>query len=796
MTRDHAPTAVGAAGAGGLTEEEAGRRLAAQGGPRERPSSSRSTASIVRANTLTPFNAILAALGLLTLVYGDWRDALFLGVLVSNTAIGIWQELAAKRKLDSLAALVAPHATVVRDGEPRSVAVEELVVGDLVRVTPGDQVVADGALAAATDLTLDESILTGESAPVARAVGEDVRSGTFVTEGVGAYVVTAVGEDSYAERITGEARAFRHPRSPLERSLNRLLYALVAVMVPVGGLFVVALARRDVDVSDAVTEAVAGIVTLVPEGLVLLASLTFAASAVRMARQGALAQQLNAIESLASVDVVLTDKTGTLTSSALAVHAAVPAAGADVDELRRALGRFAASSAARNATLDALAEAYPERPVTPSETVPFASRRRWSALVLDGEQLVLGAPELFALGPLEEVVETAQGEGRRVVAIGTATGPLPADPDAGAPAARPLGVAILAEELRPGAAETVAYLLAEGVELRVLSGDAPATVGSIARDAGIPLTAPPLAEHDLPESDAELRTLLRDVTVVGRISPEGKRRVARALAAGGRYVAMVGDGVNDVPALKEARLAIAQGSGTHMAKAVADVVLVGGDFGVVPPMIAQGRQILRNVQRVAKLFVTKSVLAVFLILSVGISTEQYPLLPRHMTLAASLTIGIPAFFLALAPSSGPWATDRFLREIARFSVPAGVAAGQGVLVAYLASRNVFDAPLEHSRTVACIVLVIVGLYLVVVLEATSGRRSVWVGGLVAALLAAFVAVLVLPRLRTFFALEVPTPGDLACVLLGVTVAIVFLLLLDERFQPGRVDRSSRTGRVA
>lgn len=792
MAREGAPAPPGPLAAAGLTGEEAARRLAAQGGARERPSSSRSTASIVRANTLTPFNAILVALGLLTLVYGDWRDALFLGVVVSNTGIGIWQELTAKRKLDSLAALVAPHATVVRDDVPRPVAVGELVVGDLVRVAPGDQIVADGTLAAGVALMLDESILTGESGPVERAAGEEVRSGTFVAEGTGAYVVTAVGEDSYAERITGEARAFRHPRSPLERSLNRLLYALVAVMVPVGGLFVVALARRDVDLSDAVTEAVAGIVTLVPEGLVLLASLTFAAAAVRMARQGALAQQLNAIESLASVDVLLTDKTGTLTSSSLTVHAVVPAEGVDVEQLRRALGRFAASSEARNATLQAILDAYPAEPVTPSETVPFASRRRWSALTLAGERLVLGAPELFALEALAEVASSAQAEGRRVVAIGVATSTLPTEPDAGPPPTRLLGVAILAEELRPGASETVAYLLAEGVELRVLSGDAPATVASIARDVGIPMTAPPLAEDELPESDGELRTLLRDVTVVGRISPEGKRRVARALAAGGRYVAMVGDGVNDVPALKEARLAIAQGSGTHMAKAVADVVLVGGDFGVVPPMIHQGRQILRNVQRVAKLFVAKSVLAVFLILSVGISTEQYPLLPRHMTLAASLTIGIPAFFLALAPSSGPWATDRFLREVARFSVPAGVAAGQGVLVAYLASRNVFDAPLEHSRTVACIVLVLVGLYLVVVLEATGGFRSVWVGGLVTALLGAFVAVLVLPGPRAFFALEVPTAGDLACVLLGTVVAIAFLLLIDERFQPGRVDRPARS----
>ena len=308
----------------GLTEAEAQRRLAARG-PVLPPASSRSTASIVRANVFTVFNAILVGMGVLTLAFGAWQDALFLAIVVANTGIGIAQELRAKRKLDELAALVAPHATVVRDGRAREVAVEDVVEGDLLRIEAGDQVVADGTLDEAAGLRLDESILTGESRPVARGPGEEVRSGSFAVEGAGAFVVTAVGDDSYAQRIAGEAREFRHPRSPLERALNRLLLVLVAVMVPLGTIFVYSLWQRDVPIREAVTTAVAGIVTLVPEGLVLLLSLTFAAAALQLARRGALAQQLNATESLAAVDVLCLDKTGTLTHPGLRVVAIEPA---------------------------------------------------------------------------------------------------------------------------------------------------------------------------------------------------------------------------------------------------------------------------------------------------------------------------------------------------------------------------------------------------------------------------------------------------------------------------------------
>ncbi|HZQ15723.1 MAG TPA: HAD-IC family P-type ATPase [Gaiellaceae bacterium] len=765
---------------GGLSEAEAARRLAARpAAPRAR--TSRSYASIVRANVLTVFNLILAVAGAATLVFGEWQDSLFLGVLVANSCIGTVQEVRAKRALDRLTALVAPRATVVRGGEGRSVAVENVVVGDLIRAGPGDQIVADGTLVQAVELRVDESILTGEAEPVERAAGEHVRSGSFVVEGVGVYTVTAVGGDSFAARLTGEARSFRHPRSPLELALNRLLLALVGVMIPLGVALGYALWHRHASLHNAVPTSVAAVVTLVPEGLILLASLTYAVAALRMARRGALAQQLNAIESLASVDVVCLDKTGTLTEPALRVVDVV-----GPPSLAASLGTYAASSAVRNATIEAIAEACPAERAPVDEELPFSSRRRFSAQRIDGVGYVLGAPEHFELGQLERRAAQAAADGRRVLAFGTS--PLL---DAERPPA--LGLVLLAERLRPEARSTVEWFRSQGVELKILSGDRPETVASIARDAGV--DGPPVDASALPTDPRELRQLALAHSVFGRISPADKRRVVESLRDAGRYVAMVGDGVNDVPALKAARLAIAQGSGTQMARTVADVVLVRSEFSAVPAMVDEGRKILRNVQRVAKLFVTKSAFAAFLVLSIGLTPTAYPLLPRQLTLAASLTIGIPGFFLALAPSSGRFGSRGFLRELARFALPAGTAAGLGVLASYSFALNVLDLTLVESRTVAVSVVVVVGLYLILALEVSGRIRGAAVSTLCLALFCGYVVVLLVPFTRTFFALALPGPAVAAAALAGAFLAAAGLAVLDDRFIPGRAGDPTSEGGV-
>ncbi len=748
----------------------------------------------------------------MTLAFADWRDALFLGILVANTAIGIGQEARAKRALDRLAALVAPTASVVRDGAVRRLHVDEVVPGDLVRVEAGDQVVADGVVTAASGLELDESILSGESAAVPRGAGERLRSGSFVAEGAGAYVVEAVGATSYAERVAGEARAFRHPRSPLEHALNRLLLVLVAAMVPLGILLVTVLVLRDKPTHEAVSTAVAGVLALVPEGLLLLSGLTMAVAALRMARRGVLAQQLNAVESLASVDVLCCDKTGTLTERSLRLAGVVPEQTDDgaVARLRGELARYAACWERGDETLDALVGAAtgpaPDGPADVAvERAPFSSRRRWGAVRIDGTTFVLGAPEALPLG--ERLAARAADEmaaGRRTLALCATQEPI-ADrrPEAAPPAGlRPLGLALLAERLRPNARETLAFLRAQGVAVKVFSGDAPATVAAIARDLaladGDEVVA--LDGRSLPDDEEELRELAARATVVGRVSPDGKRRLVRALAAQGRYVAMVGDGVNDVPALKASRLAIAQGSGTQMARAVADLVLVEGDFAVVPRLVAEGRQILRNVQRVAKLFVSKSVFAAVLVVTLGVSTVAYPFLPRHLSLASSFAIGIPAFLLALAPSTGRWEPAGFLRAVARFAVPGGLALAAGVIASYLLALDLLGFSTIDARTVATSVLVVVGLYLVSRLERASepagepapGGRAAAAGTpervrLVAALClllgAGYVAVLALPVTRRFFALSAPEPAIVALSAAGSALGVALARLGLRRAQP-------------
>ena len=767
----------------GLTDAEAQLRLEQLGRPRKAPTS-RSYASIVRANVFTLFNAILLAFGALTLAFGDWRDALFLGIVIANSAIGIAQEIRAKRALDRLAVLVAPRARVLRGGVARELAIEELVPGDVVDLHAGDQVPADGRLVASVGLYLDESILTGESRSVRREEGESIRSGAFVVEGAGTLAVEAVGDASYAQRLAGEARKFRHPRSPLERAINRLLLALTASVLVLGTILGYSLLERDPSPREAVATATAGVVSLIPEGLMLLTSLVFAVGAVRMARRGALAQQLNAIESLASADVVCLDKTGTLTEERLRVVEVVARAGVQQTDADAALTRYAGAARASNRTLAAIAARFPGGDAVARAEVPFSSGRRWSALLFDDASYVLGAPELFDLGELERVRNEEVVRGRRVVALGKVDGALDAEGPAPELPQRPraLCLVVLAEALREQARATVEFFRREGIELKVLSGDAPETVAAIARDVGLPVYEA-LDASTLPDDPDELRDLALRATALGRISPDGKRRVVGALRDAGRYVAMVGDGVNDVPALKASRLAIAQAGGSDIAKSVADVVLITGDFAAVPAMVAEGRQALRNLARVARLYVTKSAFAGFLILTIGTTATAYPLLPRHFSLVAALTVGIPTFLLALAPSSGPWQLGQFGRDVARFAVPAGVLVGVGVVASYLFALNALDLGVVQARTIATSVLVAAGLYLVLVLEGVGGRRGKLASAGCLVLAAAYVAVLVIPFARDFFDLAKPTVEIVTGVIAGTGIALTGLWLAG--FSPQR-----------
>jgi len=747
----------------GLSNKEAAARLRKLGPPAE--TSSRSLASIVAGNVFTLFNAIIGAFFLLDLGLGLYADSIFGLIAVINSSIGIYQEKKAKETLDEIAVLVAPHAKVVREGETVELLATEVVPGDVIQVGPGDQLVADGDAVASRGLTMDESLLTGEADGIRKGEGDRVLSGSFCVSGSGHYVVDAVREESYAGQLAGEAKTFRHPPSPLQEEVNQVIIASTYIMAPLAILLILSLKLRNVGLEEAAQTATAGLVTLIPEGLVLLMSVTFAVAAMRLAKRNTLVQQMSATESLASVDTICVDKTGTLTAGELRLAGVEYADGVDPKSGAAALGGFAASAGDRNQTLETIAAEFPGKAGTVRSEVPFSSEWKWSGISLDGGDgatYVLGAPDILAesgaltLPPgLAAKLEQETAAGRRVVAFGQTDGALPDDPAAGgAPPMQPLALVVLEETLRPDAAETIAYMRDEEVDLKLISGDAAATVTAVAYAVGVPRDAGVVEGPDLPEDEEGLAKVAQENTIFCRIKPEQKKALVGALVAAGRYVAMIGDGVNDVPALKRARMAVAMGSGAQVTKGVADVVLLKDQFARLPEAVGEGRRIARNIHRLGRLYLTKTVYAATLILLVAVPGFAFPFLPRHLTLAAFLTIGIPSFVLALLPSDGPLYRGRLLRALAAFAVPAGVATALGSILSFFLVDTLAGASLEAGRTAATTTLIVLGLAFILLLERGPGREHIAIQSnmlaMVAALGAAFAGILAIPFLRDFF----------------------------------------------
>jgi cation-transporting P-type ATPase E len=757
----------------GLSSAEAQRRLAQLGEPPE--TSSRSVASIVAGNVFTLFNAVIGIFFILILSLGLFADAVFGLIAIVNSYIGIRQELKAKEVLDQLAVLVAPKAKVVRDGAVQELRAEEVVPGDVVRVEPGDQLVADGEVIRSRGLTLDESVLTGEADGVRKSRGERALSGSFCISGSGYYEVDAVRERSYAGKLAGEARAFRHPPSPLQQEVNQVILATTYLMIPLALVLIFSLRARDTALSEAAQTATSGLVTLIPEGLVLLMSVTLAVAAVRLARRDTLVQQMAATESLAAVDTICVDKTGTLTDGQLELLSVEVADPANPGQAHEALARFAASAGDRNRTLQVIADRYPGQALPVSAEVPFSSEWKWSGLTLDGggpaRSFVLGAPDvLMQAGALElppalaRTLERETAAGHRVVAFGESGAPLPRNPSAeGPPKLTPRALVVLEETLRPDAAETVAFMRDQRMDLKLISGDAKATVTAVAYAVGVPQDAGVVEGPRLPQDPKRLADAARRNTIFCRIQPEQKKALVGALSEAGRFTAMIGDGVNDVPALKKARLAVAMGSGTQVTKGVADIVLLKDQFERLPQAVAAGRRIARNIHRLGRLYLTKTVYAAALILLVAVPGFAFPFLPRHLTLAAMLTIGIPSFVLALAPSDGPLYRGRLLRALAAFAVPAGLAIAAGSIASFFFVDTVAGGSLEEGRTAATTTLVVLGLSFILLLERGPGREHIaiqsYLLAMIAGLGALFALILAATPVREFFDMALLSGGQ-------------------------------------
>jgi cation-transporting ATPase E len=760
----------------GLTAAQVAQRVAAGRTNAAPPTAIRTVGEIVRANVLTRFNLLLGVLLVAILLVAPIQDALFGLVMVVNSAIGIVQELRARRTLQRLALLSAPRARVVRDGRVLEVPVDQVVADDVVRLEPGDQVVVDGDVLATRGLEVDESLLTGESDAVRKAPGDRCRSGSFVVAGSGTQWAQGVGAEAYATQLAARAREFRMVDSDLRRGVDWLLRAISWLLVPTLALVLWSqLTTQELGYRQAIASSVAGVVGVVPQGLVLLTSMAFAVAVLRLGRRRVVVQELPAVEGLARVDTVCLDKTGTLTTGQLVVHEVQPLGTDRRVDVEEVLGAMAAADPTPNATLRAIAEAYPERPDWEvSALTPFSSARKLSAAAFgDHGTWVLGAPEVL-LEAGHPVLARAQGvaaRGQRVLLVASTPRPVPDD----APPAdlAPAALVVLGDQLRPDAADTIAWFVAQSVVPKVISGDHPGTVAAIAAGAGVPDADRAVDARDLPTDAEALADAMAANAVFGRVTPEQKHAMVEALQARGHVVAMTGDGVNDVLALKAADLGVAMGSGSPASRAVAQVVLLDSTFATMPAIVAEGRQVIANIERVANLFVTKTVYAFLLALAVGAAGIAFPFLPRHLTLVGALTIGIPGFFLAMEPTARPYRPG-FLPRVLRFALPTGAVAAAATFSAYWLARDE-TTTLAQSRTTATLVLGALGIFaLVLVCRPPSRLRR----ALVAGVTVAFLAVFAIPVTRTFFALQLPRPVVLlaAVGIVAVTGAAMYATL--------------------
>ena len=804
-------------GATGLTPKEVVQRIESGQSNAVKTSTSRSVQDIVRANVFTLLNGIIFAAMVLVLITGSWRDAVFGFVIIINTGIGIVTELRAKRTLDRLSILVASEFLVHRDGRDVEVPHNEIVLDDLLWIRAGEQVPADGQIIQTWGLELDESMLTGESRTVRHKVGEQVYSGATAVSGMALVKVNAVGSHSYAATLTAQAKVYKKTVSDLNKGINTILKFMTFLVVPLCILLILSqihtvggwgTALSTGEWRQAVVSAVAGVVGMIPEGLVLLTSLNFAVAAMRLARHNTLVQELESVETLARVDALNLDKTGTITDGGIAFNRLVmlDSANAAAEQAATQALYDCCNEEQPNGTGQAVlaglkAQGYGAGAV--ESRVPFSSARKWSAVRKSGETWYMGAPEVIISAlegdyssVLQQVNEYAN-DGNRVLLVARSTAPLSPrsglrDAVEGANVsdgpqldvqAEPVALVLCSEKIREDAERTLAWFREQGVRCRVISGDNPVTVGAIARRVKLTGDHEPVAmdARELPEDVNELARVLENVDVLGRVLPDQKKAIVQALHTQNHVVAMTGDGVNDALAIKEADLGIAMGNAAPATKAVAQVVLVDSKFSHLPDVVARGRQVMANMERVASLFLVKTVYSALISLGAVMTQIPYPYLPRHITYIGALTIGMPAFILALAPNTRRYMPG-FLKRVVAFALPGGIATALSVLLAAWVLPPVMGwnvtgdaADLSALRATSAIILFAMGVF---VLARVARPLNGWRGVLVAVFAAAGVIGAFVPFVANFFALILPTGATMVATLIALAgSALIFALCL-------------------
>jgi len=777
----------------GLTAAEVQARVAAGLANDFDEGTSRTLGTILRANLFSLFNAIAFGSFALLVILGAWSDALFGFFVVANVAIGVVQEFTAKRTLDKLALLNAPTTRVLRDGQLVEISRDHVVMDDLIVLRAGDQLTADTAVVEAQSLEIDESIITGEADPVLVEPGREVLAGSSVVGGSGTARVIRVGADSFANQITADARRFSLVESELRTGIAKVIRVISWVLLPVAALIVNgqmqaaggwAVAIETGSWRQASIAAIASIVALVPQGLVFMTSVAFAVGAITLSRHQVLVQELPAVEGLARVDMLCLDKTGTLTEGDVTLDAVLVADDADPATISAVLAWFASDRNA-NATARALRPKYGDSDTTECvDDVPFSSRRKWSAVAFDVARIagswVLGAPEMVVGahdgdGVLPRKATELASSGLRTLVLAYSTDMLvvrEGDDQRLPEALRVVAVITFRERVRPDAAQTLAYFKEQGVGIRVISGDSPRTVAAVARDAGLEIVGEPYDARQLPVDPDELAVVLENHTVFGRVTPAQKKSLVIGLQRAGHTVAMTGDGVNDAMALKQADMGIAMGSGAAATRAVARLVLLDGQFSHLPKVIDEGRRVIANVERLSKLFLTKTVFAMMLAIFFGAILWPFPFLPRQFSAVDGLTIGLPALVLALLPKA-PRYVPGFLKRAAAFCIPSGITVGSSMIALNIYAHTTgFD--IADIRSASVITLTILGLGVLGVLARplTPVRivliLSMYLGG---------VALFTIGFVSDFFGVGVPpAPLLLAAFIVGGAGWLVVELL--------------------
>lgn len=693
----------------GLSAEQVKRRFAQGENNYKVESSTLSVSEIVRSNVCTYFNLVFAVIAVLLAIVGAWSDMLFLPIIVANTCIGIIQEVHSKKVLDKLSILNAPHAVVIRDGKKQEILADQLVLDDIVEFTAGSQIPADAKVVSG-ELQVNESLITGESDEIEKREGDSLLSGSFVVSGKACARLEKVGKDSYISKLTLQAtKSKKGEQSEMIRSLNYLIMVMGIIIIPIGiALFVQSFIYNEGTFHDSITGMVAAIIGMIPEGLYLLTSVALAVSSVRLAQKKVLIHDMKCIETLARVNVLCVDKTGTITEPGMHVYDFSVLDGADQLEISQLLADFVAAQEKDNATMEALKAHFSNGSgMRAREVYSFSSETKYSGAVMnDGKSYVIGAPEFVLRGQFaqyQEQIAIYSSKGYRVLVFAQYEGTLDRKPLT--EPVLPLCFVMLANPIRKGAKETFTYFAENDVDIKVISGDNPLTVSVIAAEAGIVGAERFVDASTLKEKEDYYRAV-EEYTVFGRVTPSQKRMLVQALKEHKKTVAMTGDGVNDVLALKDADCSVAMASGSEAASNVAQLVLLDSDFSRMPSVVAEGRRVVNNIERTAALYIVKNIFSMLLAIFSVILMLDYPLEPSQVSLISMFTIGIPSFVLALEPNKD-LIRGHFLTNVLVRALPAGLTDFIVVSGLVIFCRE-FQVDLDCLSTSCTILVAIVG----------------------------------------------------------------------------------------